>query len=492
MTFRELFRDREVRWGGWDQGSAEIRMICCDSRKAEPDSVFFCLRGQRQDGRQFAGDAYLRGCRCFVTEGELCLPPDATVYRCEDARREMALLAARFFGHPERRLNLVGITGTKGKTTTALMLRSLLARCGVHAAYIGSLGVMLPGERYSTENTTPDSIALYGYLRKIETSGVNTVIIEVSSQAIACRRVLGLSFPLTVFTNLSRDHIGEGEHGSMEEYRRAKLSLFTELSCGKAILNGEDEFGSLIFSERGGKDCVFYGNCKNSVLKVENILQTQQENRFCTEFLLISADGAVKTRIPFAGRHYVMDFIAAHVAACELTGRSPIELAPYAEELSVEGRCEVIRVAGGGTFVIDYAHNGDSLRAALVGLRPYVQGRLFCLFGAVGERSQCRRWDMANVASAYADFSVITEDNPGFEDSESILREILEAFPDRERAMVIKDRERAIRYLLEVSGPGDVVLLAGKGREGYQLCNGVKTPFSEPAILARYGGILAT
>ena len=492
MTFKELFQDRPVAWGSGPLPSADVTSLCYESQKAGDGSVFFCLRGQKHDGHSFAKDAYMRGCRFFVAEEPLGLPEDATVLLCQGSRREMARLAARYYGAPGERLMLIGITGTKGKTTTALMLRELLERTGTQAAYIGSLGVMIGKERYPTANTTPESVELHKYLRMIEQAGIRVVILEVSSQALARDRIAGLSFRLAVFTNLTRDHIGDGEHRSMEEYQNAKLLLFTKHSSGKVILNCEDRFSDLVFSHRKREDCIFYGNCRNSMIKAVNIHENKVDNRFCTDFVIAVGEKHHFGRLFFAGRHYVMDLMAALCAACELTGKAPCDFMPFVSDLRAEGRCEAVPIQGAGTFVIDYAHNGASLAAALQGLRPYVAGKLYCLFGAVGERSQCRRRDMALAASSYADFSVITEDNPGDEDPATIFEEILKGFPRRSCVTVIPDREAAILHLLRISKEGDIVLLAGKGNEGYQLRGASRCPFSEVEILERYRKDFAT
>lgn len=488
MTFDALLQTEP----GWLReraiGDRRVAGLTHDSRSAGPDSLFFCLPGSRYDGHDFAAEAYRRGCRCFVAERPLKVGDDAAVLFTENAEKSMARIASRYYGDPASTLTLVGITGTKGKTTTARMLVGLLERSGVSAAYIGSSGVAYLGRCYETENTTPDSLTLMRHLAMIRDAGVGTAVMEVSSQAMVRHRVFGLRFSLGVFTNLSRDHIGEGEHANMREYAAAKLSFFTECRPQTVILNGEDSFSGTILENLSSQRALLYGNCRSTALYAEGYTPLRARNRFSTAFFLSDCRRRWNAAIGFAGKHYVDNFLAALLSAGALTGRSIEELLPYADTLCAPGRCEVIEGNQTACFVIDYAHNGASLSAALRGLRPYAEGKLYCLFGAVGGRSECRRPDMARAACRYADFSVITSDNPAGEDPGVIAGEILSHFPDKRRAIVIPDRGEAIRYLLRVASPRDVVLLAGKGDEQHQVTEEGRTPFSEAEILSRFIG----
>ncbi len=488
MTFDALLCAEK----GWpvasSMGGRCVMGLTHDSRTAEKDTLFFCLPGSRHDGHSFATEAYRRGCRCFVAERPLPLANDAVVLYTENAEKSMARIAARYYGEPAATLTLVGITGTKGKTTTARMLAGLLQRAGTPTAYIGSSGVAYLGRCYETENTTPDSLTLMRHLAMIRDEGIRTVVLEVSSQAMVRHRVFGLPFHLGVFTNLSRDHIGEGEHASMREYSAAKLAFFTECRPRTVILNGEDPFSGTIHSRLSSQRTLFYGDCHLSSLYAEGYTPLREKRRFSTAFALCDGVRRWNTAIGFAGKHYVDNFLAAMLSATVLTGEPTEALLPYVGELYAPGRCEVIEGEKTASFVIDYAHNGASLAAALRGLRPYTEGKLYCLFGAVGGRSECRRPDMARSACRYADFSVITSDNPADEDPGVIAGEILSHFPDKRRAMVIPNRAEAIRYLLRVATPRDVVLLAGKGDERHQITNEGKIPFSEAEILRRFIG----
>lgn len=486
MTFGELLCDENVLWGDESDRELEVVSLSCDSRTVMPHSVFFCLPGAKYDGHDFAAEAFSRGCRCFVAERMPSLPGVGSVLLCEDVRKKMALLVARYYGDPADNMTVIGVTGTKGKTTVSYIMRELFRDLGISAAYIGSLGVFFDGKKFDTQNTTPDCLELFWYLRQIREAGIRIVVLELSSQALAAGRAYGIPISCAVFTNISRDHIGTDEHNTMAEYRAAKLSLFTEYSPRIAILNGKDRFSRIIEENTVAERVVVYGMGRTAEYRGERIRYSRSVNRFYTAFVLRHGASCRRVTLALAGVHYVENFLAAVATVSEVTGCDPFTLLPSAERLRIPGRCEVIPISGSGVFVVDYAHNGAALRAALRGLRPYAEGRLLCLFGAVGGRSRCRRRDMARAACRYADFSVISEDNPGEEDPLLIAKEILDAFPNKKKGICIPDREEAIRYLLREAKEGDIVLLAGKGDERYQLRGEGRIPFSETDILRRF------
>ncbi len=482
MLFREFLFDAEDRLLG-DGGEAHVSSLTFRSGEAGPGSVFFCLPGAHADGHDYAVAAYAGGCRLFVAERALALPADATVLLTSTVAVTMAKAAAVFYGQPAKMLSIVGITGTKGKTTTALMTQSLLEGIGIPTAYIGTNGVRYGEIAFATENTTPDSVTLHRLFRKILDAGIRVVVMEVSSQALSTHRVHGIPFSCCVFTNLSRDHIGAGEHADEAAYRRAKESLFLSYGSAVSVCNCADAVGRAILGETASPRRISYAVGMRADYTAFSCRPMRGEHGLSTSFSLGFEGETASLSIPLAGRHYVEDFLAALACASEVSGRSPSLFLPLAAALTVPGRCESRETPRGALFVIDYAHNGASLAAALRGLRPYAERRLYCLFGAVGGHSRCRRADMAEAACRHADFSVITEDNSDFEPTEAILHEIHEAFPDPARAVCIPDRAEAIRYLYEKAERGDVVLLAGKGSENYQLQRGKRVAFSESELL---------
>lgn len=463
---------------------AEISSICYDSRKARTGSLFVCLRGALTDGHKYARSAYERGCRCFVCETvPENLPSDAIVLLSPDTRRALGLLAAEFFGHPEKKMRLVGITGTKGKTTTALMIKSLLDACGESTGYIGSNGVDFAGFHFDTVNTTPEGCDIYEYFSRMLKCGVKTAVLEVSSQALYMNRICGMTFDVCIFTNFSRDHIGGAEHPDMEHYKNCKLKLFSEHLRGTALINSDDAVAE-DFAEcarRAGNKVLYFSTQQKADYRAENIKFIRDERGLGSSFLLL-ANGESHTVVQHFPGDFSVSNATAAAAVCHLFG---IELSRIAEsffEVSIKGRFETVSI-GGVDYVIDYAHNGKSMRSALSVLRSYKPRRLICLFGSVGGRTQMRRAELGAAACELADFSILTADNPDTEPVENIIADIAAEYSNPDSYASINDRKKAIEYAVSIARPGDIVLLAGKGHENYQLIAGRHEPFCERDII---------
>ncbi len=468
------------------QNDLTITSICRDSRKALPGSAFFCIVGALSDGHDYALAAYERGCRVFVCERyPKGFPMDgANVVICRGmtTRDALADVAAEFYGHPERRMTLIGITGTKGKTTTACTIYSIFNFCGIPAGYIGSNGVCFADRRYETVNTTPESCELYEHLSMMLESGVKTAVLEVSSQALKTGRVRGLTFDTCIFTNLYPDHIGGFEHADMDEYRACKKLLFSE-HCGHyAVMNEDspevDDFASVL---REGIVRVGYGIDHNAHFRGESIKLFRDETGLGTEFVCRTSTVSCHARIRFPGRFSISNALAA-LAVCSIYGLELQKCIDALKAVSIDGRFETITL-GGVDYVIDYAHNGESLRSVLTSLRQYGPRRLICLFGSVGGRTYGRRAEMGSVAAELADLSILTSDNPDAEPPMNIIDEIAQSYTAEQKCVKIPDRTEAIEYAVSHAEPGDIVLLAGKGHEKYQLVNGKRMPFCEREIL---------
>ncbi len=456
----------------------EIEEITYDSRKAGAGTLFVCLVGANTDGHRYAQGAYEGGCRAFLAEHPMDLPEDACVAVTANTRSALACIAATFYGEPAKALKLIGLTGTKGKTSTALLIQGILEGSGIQCGYIGSNGVRFTGRRYPTANTTPESLVLQRWLREMVDAGITHVVLEVSSQALQHNRVQGLCFDTAVFTNLSPDHVGPGEHDSFESYRTAKRRLFAEHACGCVVCNADDEAGDFMLS---GLDVpvVFYSTRdKNADLYAEHLHLYQDEATLGIRFTVD------KTQVTLLspGAFSVYNGLAA-LAVCRRYGVELSQAAKTLAGLSVEGRFQVVQGKPGVTFIVDYAHNGLSLESALRVLRQYAPNRLICLFGSVGGRTQGRRRELAEVASQYADLCILTSDNPDYEDPMAILQEILSHYDKSTPYILEPDRAAAVRKACDIAVPGDIVLLAGKGHEDYQLICGQKLPFSERAII---------
>ncbi len=474
----------------------DIRQIEYDSRKTGPDtgfgsfSLFVCLPGARLDGHDFAPAMYEKGCRTFLCARLMDLPEDAVQIQVTDPRKALAELSAAFYGYPAKQMQIIGITGTKGKTTTALLLSAILSENGLPCAYIGSNGIDIGPEHYETVNTTPESRELHRYFRLMLDKGYRHVVMEVSSQALHTWRVHGIPFDACLFTNLGEDHISPTEHPSFEDYRDCKRRLFFDFPCRHIVTNLDDPHWQTV-TGNPAVDTLTYAidtltnpeTGKMVGFSASNIRPFRSETALGIDFDCVNQAGMrtpIRLRTP--GDFSVYNGLCA-IAAASLYGISSEACAVTLAHLSLRGRFEIVDVLDGVTFLVDYAHNGMSLTNALTELRKYSPHRLICLFGSIGGRAQNRRRELAETSGALADISIITSDNPDREDPMEIIRDILSWFDKSRAYYVIPDREEAVRAALRMAQPGDIVLLAGKGHETYQIIEGEKVPFSEKEIL---------
>ena len=473
----------------WDRlQSAPITALCYDSRLAAEGTVFFCLVGKTLDGHVYAESAYRKGCRFFVTQKELDQPADAVVLVVPDTRTAMADCAAAVYGHPEREMRLIGLTGTKGKTTTALLIQNLLTAAGIPAGYVGTNGVDYGGYHFDTVNSTPESVEIYRHLRGMLDAGVKVCALEVSSQALWMGRIRGLVFDSVLFLNLSRDHIGGVEHPTMEHYRDCKKLLFSDYPAEALIANADD--GTTPFMADGVATPVetFSTRSPGAHWYASKIRSAKVGDRLGVAFTVSHEGETVNGSwfLPLPGEFNVQNALAALAVVCGRFGVEPHRAGELMAGASVAGRFETVTSAAlpGVTFVIDYAHNGVSLTSVLDTLRGYDPKRLICLFGSVGGRTRERRKDLAEAAAYRADLCVLTADNPANEPVMDIIGEIDSHFPaDGCPRIHEPDREAAIRMLVEQAQAGDIILLAGKGHETYQLIGTRRVPFSEKEIL---------
>lgn len=460
----------------------EISHVTNNSREAHALSVFVCIRGFSADGHKYALSAYSGGCRAFVCEYRPeNLPPDASVILVEDTRVALASLSCALYEDPSSKLLTIGITGTKGKTTTALMIKQLLCMAGIPAGYIGSNGIIYGNNSIQSTNTTPESYKLQFYMNEMLKSGMRAVVMEVSSQALKLNRVLGVKFDVTMFTNLSPDHIGPGEHENFEDYFNTKKKLFDDFDAPIVIANADDEHSQRILTDCSAKK-IFYSINKGTDYSASGIELCRDTDVLGVKFICNAEGRALPCTISVPGDFNVQNALSA-IAAVHCAGVGLDTIISNLSSLKMDGRFEVIASPNGACFVIDYAHNGISLSSALNALRKYEPSRLICLFGSVGERTQVRRTQLGSVASREADISIITSDNPGFEDPSTIIREIASCYGADDEPVCIVDRAEAIRYAFNIARDGDIVLLAGKGHERYQLINGKKDYFCEREIL---------
>ncbi len=458
---------------------AEISAIEYDSRKAGEGSLFVCLRGASADGHKYAPMAYKNGCRAFLCEEILDLPADAEQFVCENTRAALALASAEFYGHPANELKLIGITGSKGKTTTSLLIHSILNANGKNCAYIGSNGVIINGRVMETANTTPESHVLHHLFRIMVDEGVKYAVLEVSSQALARNRVDGIKFDTVVFTNIcEEDHIGPGEHPDYEDYKNSKAKLFSDTYGARfAVYNADEDEKDFMLRNYSGEKISFAME-NDADLKGVNKDIYRSDTALGVSFDCVCDGDSVPVKLMSPGAFSIYNGLAA-IGVCMIYGVSVRESAAALEHTPVQGRFEIVEAMPKRTFVIDYSHNGMALTKALKALREYEPKRIICVFGSVGGRTQCRRSELAIASSEGADYSIITSDNPDFENPEEIVAEIASHMKEGSAFECVVDRGEAIRRAVAMSEDGDIVLFAGKGHETYQLVCGKKEPFSE-------------
>ena len=469
--------------------TADVRIdtIEYDSRKVTPETagstLFACLPGARLDGHDYAPALYDKGCRTFLCSHTMDLPSDAVQIVVADPRLALSELSAAFWGYPAKELSIIGITGTKGKTTTAHLVSGILNENGIPCAYVGTDGIQIGADHYETVNTTPESHVLQTYFRKMVDAGFRHVVMEVSSQALKTWRVHGLTFDACLFTNLGEDHISPTEHPDFADYRDCKRRLFFDYPCNHIVTNADDPHWETV-TGNPAIHTLTYGIDEADFCAID-IQPFRTPTSLGIQFDCCHNGIHTPVRLRTPGDFSVYNGLCA-IATASLYGISPDKAAATLAHLSIPGRFELVELPDslpGVTCIIDYAHNGMSLESALTELRRYQPHRLICLFGSIGGRAQNRRRELAEVASRLADVSILTSDNPDREPPEDILRDMLVWFDQSRPHYVIPDREEAVRKAVQIAEKGDIVLLAGKGHEDYQIIDGEKVPFSEKAIL---------
>lgn len=404
------------------------------------------------------------------------------VVRVKESRKALAYLSAAYFGHPEKKLTTIGITGTKGKTTTAYMVYSVLTHAGIKTGLIGTIETLIGTEHIASDNTTPISYLLYQYFDRMVKAGCTCVVMEVSSQGLMQYRVGGVVFDYAVLMNIEPDHIGPGEHASFEEYMACKGLLFHQ--CRMALVNADDAHWQTVLS---GATCPVkkFGIAKDGAqedeiphasdyaLRAENVrLHTGAGGLAVAYHLAGEADFDVQVNIP--GKFTVYNSMTAAAICLEL-GIAPETIKEALLNAKVRGRVELVPVSDQFTVMVDYAHNAMSLKSLLTTIREYNPKRLVCLFGCGGNRSRDRRFEMGEISSRYADLTVVTTDNPRYEKPEDIIADIITGVKKADGEYIaIADRQEAIAYCIKNAQEGDIIIIAGKGHEDYQEICGVK------------------
>ena len=463
----------------------EISKIAQSTHEPCQDALFVCIKGLSADGHEIAHLAYEKGCRVFLAEHALNLPDDAQVFLVPDTRLALALLAARYYNDPSKKLKVIGITGTKGKTTTAELLTKILNDNGVPSGYIGTNGIAIASRRFPTANTTPDPLTLQKALHDMVDAGMKAAVLEVSSQSLFQHRVDGTTFSALLFTNLFPDHIGVGEHPDFASYKAAKKRLFDAFSADTVLYSKDDPVANeLVFPNLAPRSISCSTEDQTADAYAAKIHLVKNQGQPGVAMTLCMEDECVDAQLSMPGTYNAKNALLAAATAKAVFGISLERSAKSLANASVAGRAEWISLSMGAHAVIDYAHNGESLRQLLLTLREYHPKRLLCLFGSVGGRTKLRRKKLGAVAAHLADIAYLTSDNPGEEDPMAILTDIAESFAGSNTPYyMIPDRREAILRALQDLQKGDILVLAGKGQEDYQLIGKEKVPFSERAIL---------
>lgn len=468
--------DYECIQGSLDK---EVRGVVFDSRKVVRDSLFVCIRGAVSDGHTFAGSAAADGASVLVTEEAVEVSKDITVIKVADSRYALALISCAWFGYPADKLKTIGVTGTKGKTTTTYMVRSILENAGYKVGLIGTIETIIDDQVIPSENTTPESFLVQEYFAKMVHAGCDCVVMEVSSQALMLNRVAGFTFDYGIFTNIEPDHIGPNEHPSFENYLECKKRLLKQ--CRVGIVNRDDEHYETMIE---GHTCKLetYGFHKDADLKAADCRLVSKPGYLGIDY---TVEGLLnfQVEIDVPGKFSVYNSLTA-IAICRHFNVSEENIVKALKAAKVKGRMEMIKVSDDFTLMIDYAHNAMSLKSLLMALREYNPHRIVCLFGCGGNRDRARRFEMGEISGHMADLTIITSDNPRKEEPQAIIEDIKTGIGRTEGKYVeISDRKQAIAYAIHHGEPGDIIVLAGKGHEDYQIIGITKYHMDERELI---------
>ena len=459
----------------------KVTHICHDSRQVVRGSMFICLAGSREDGHDYLAQAIRKGAAVCVVSKHVWVEGDVTVIRVRNTSEAMAWIARNYYGAPAEAMQMIGITGTKGKTTTACMLYQMLKEAGVKCGLIGTLGIRRSdGLKKPGSNTTPDALVLQKELREMADAGCSCCVMEVSSQGLKMHRVAGIVFDYGIFTNLSPDHIGPNEHASFEEYQECKSLLFRQ--CKEGIVNADDEHVDGIIKNHTCKLHTF--SCKKDAdLMAGAVGYLDEEGQIGMHFTTTGCMN-VYAVVHIPGSFSVYNSLVT-MLTCHLAGISDEAILRGLDKVKVRGRVELVPVSKDFTVIIDYAHNEVSTRSVLTTLKEYHPKRLICVYGGGGNRSKLRRYDMGEVTGELADLSVLTCDNPRDEEIRDINNDIkIGLAKSNGKYIEIDDRKAAIKYCIENAKKGDMIVLLGKGHEDYQEIKGVKYHFDEREAIA--------
>ena len=480
MTLSELLKDVNIKKidGG---GSMKISGIACDSRKVKPGNVFVCITGYETDGHKYAKSAVENGAVAVVAEHDLPTV-DVPCVIVDNTRKAMSEMAATFYDYPYKKFKLIGITGTNGKTTTTYLIKSILEHLGKKVGLIGTNQNMIGDMIMETSRTTPDSLELMQLFDMIASHNVDYVVMEVSSHALALDRVTACTFDVGAFTNITQDHLDF--HKTMEEYLAAKSILFN--ICNTGVVNKDDARSEYLIENARCRNMITYGINQDCDLKASNIILNEDGVKFDINY------GGMEEHVdlPIPGEFSVYNALTA--IGCCMAENIPLDLAVDGlhSAKGVKGRIEIVRTPGTNyTVIIDYAHTPDGLLNVINAIRGFAKGRIVTLFGCGGDRDASKRPIMGKIAGELSDFCIVTSDNPRTEDPEKIIKQVVEGVKQTDCDYeVITNRFSAIEYALDPAKKNDIILLAGKGHETYQVLGKDTIKFDEREIVQKLLG----
>ncbi len=461
--------------------NAKVEALVYDSRKVTKNSMFFCMVGAKVDGHEFCKEVVEKGATALVVSKKVeGIPNDVTVILVEDTRKALALASAVWFDYPSRELTMVGITGTKGKTTVTCLIKAILEKAGHKVGLIGTIETVIGDTHIPMANTTPEPYILHMYLRQMVDEGCDVAVMEVSSQGLMQARVEGIHFTIGAFTNIEKDHISPTEHKDFEDYFYWKKQLFYRADIG--IFNADDERVFALTKEELPLSVKTFGLKDGVDYQAVDIEKDFTDGKMGMSFL-VPALGKGMVRINTPGNFSVHNALLA-MAVCDAL-EVPYKAMKDALDIAVvKGRMEPVFLDGSFSFFIDYAHNAMALESLLKTVKEYAAGRVICIFGCGGNRSRDRRFEMGEVSGRFADLTIITTDNPRFEEPKDIMKDIETGILKTDgKYVMVEDRKEAVRYAIEGAKDKDMIILAGKGHEDYQEIRGVKYHMDERELV---------
>ena len=478
MKLSELLKNTDIKEIRGNE-NIELTNISYDTRRVDKESLFVCIKGINTDRHELAHDAYDKGCRAFVSEYPLEFEGITNVI-VESTNKALAIVVSNFYENPEKKLRMIGVTGTNGKTTVTTLLKRSLEECGYKVGLIGTNDIVIADKAIPSNTTTPEAPELFMYLKQMADEKCDFVVMEVSSHSVSQDRIWGIEFEVGVFTNLTQDHLDY--HKTMENYAEAKSKFFGY--CKNSVINSDDSYADIMKENVRGR-LVTYSINKNSDYKAVSVKHMDDSVEYCVKH----NDGEYHVVFPIPGNFSVYNSLAV-CSVCGVLG-IPDGFVKMSLKNSkrVMGRCEVVPIDKPYKVIIDYAHTPDGMENILTTVREFKKGRLITLFGCGGDRDKGKRPKMGKMAEKYSDIIIVTSDNPRSEDMQAIIDDIMVGIENKDNVYTEVDRKEAIRLAMSIAKENDIILLLGKGHEIVQKFKDYNIEFDERKIVREICGL---